>query len=322
MAAIEMRGVTKQYGDVTALSDLDLTVPEGAVYGFLGPNGAGKSTTIDILLDYVRPTAGEARVLEMDARREGESVRRRVGILPDGYRLYDRLTGRRHVEFVADSKGVTADVQGILERVGVADAADRRAGGYSKGMAQRLVLGMALVGDPDLLILDEPTTGLDPNGARAMREVVRAENDRGTTVFFSSHILGQVEAVCDYVGILQNGELVAEDSVEGLRDRLETDASMTVSLSAAPGDADRLAATVGDVDGVSSVRIDGETLTVACRDDAKMAALRAIERDGVTVADIQTADASLEDLFATVTGDRPATDDATPTAGQSGGDGE
>ena len=325
MAAIEVRGVTKRYGSVTALRDLDLTVEEGEVYGFLGPNGAGKSTTIDVLLDFVRPTDGRARVLGMDAREQGEAIRRRTGVLPDGYRVYDRLTGRRHVEFVAESKEVDADPAVLLDRVGIADAADRPAGGYSKGMAQRLVLAMALVGEPDLLVLDEPTTGLDPNGARRMRELVREENERGATVFFSSHILGQVEAVCDRVGILQGGELVAEDSVEGLRDRFETDASMTVELSAPPSEPDRLREAVDGVSGVSSVRVQAASVVVACRDDAKMAALHAVERFG-EIADIETAEASLEELFAEVTaGEEPAADagaDADTNEGAAAAGGE
>ena len=308
MAAIEVRGVTKQYGSVTALRDLDLTVEKGEVYGFLGPNGAGKSTTIDVLLDFVRPTDGRAQVLGMDAREQGEAIRQRTGVLPDGYRVYDRLTGRRHIEFVAESKEVDAEPAALLDRVGIADAADRPAGGYSKGMSQRLVLAMALVGEPDLLVLDEPTTGLDPNGARQMRELVREENERGATVFFSSHILAQVEAVCDRVGILQGGELVAEDSVEGLRDRFETDASMTVELSAPPSEPDRLREAVDGVSGVSSVRVEAASVVVACRDDAKMAALHAVERFG-EIADIETAEASLEELFAEVTtGEEPAAD--------------
>jgi ABC-2 type transport system ATP-binding protein len=309
MAAIDVQGVTKRYGSVTALQELDLTVEEGEVYGFLGPNGAGKSTTIDILLDFVRPTSGAVQVLGMDARERGAAVRQRTGVLPDGYRVYDRLTGRRHVEFVAESKAVEVDPVTLLDRVGIAEAADRQAGGYSKGMAQRLVLAMALVGEPDLLVLDEPTTGLDPNGARQMRELVREENERGATVFFSSHILAQVEAVCDRIGILQNGSLVAEDSVEGLRDRLETDASMTVTLSARPGEPDQLREAVGGAAGVSSVRLEGTRVVVACRDDAKMPALHAVERFG-EIVNVETAEASLEDLFAEVTSDGESTESA------------
>ena len=203
MAAIELSGVTKRFGDVVALRDLDMTVESGEIYGFLGPNGAGKSTTIDILLDFVRPTEGEVRVLGRDAGTDSVLIRERCGVLPEGFDTYDRLTARQHVRFAVESKGSGEDPDALLDRVGLSDAKGRKAGGFSKGMTQRLALAMALVGEPDLLILDEPSTGLDPNGAREMRTIVREEADRGATVFFSSHVLGQVEAVCDRVGILR-----------------------------------------------------------------------------------------------------------------------
>jgi ABC-2 type transport system ATP-binding protein len=294
MAAIELDGVTKHFGDVTAVSDLDLTVPEGEVFGFLGPNGAGKSTTINMLLDFVRPTAGEVRVLGLDAGAESVAVRRRTGVLPEGYDVYHRLTGRKHVEFAMRSKEVDGDPDAVLERVGIADAADRKAGGYSKGMRQRLTLGMALVGEPDLLILDEPSSGLDPGGAREMRDIVRAEADRGATVFFSSHVLGQVEAVCDRVGIMRAGELVAEDSIDGLREAVEGGETLVITVDAASED--DLAA-VRALDGVSNAATDGGTVTVTCDADAKTAVIGALEDAGVTVKDFQTEETSLEDLF-------------------------
>jgi len=214
MPAITVDNLTKSFGQTVALDDLSFRVEEGEVFGFLGPNGAGKSTTINIVLDFARPTAGEISVLGMDAQRYSRDIRQRTGVLPEGVELYDRLTARQHLEFAIDSKNADDDPEALLERVGLVDAIDRKAGGYSKGMAQRLMLAMALVGEPDLLILDEPSTGLDPNGAREMRDIVREESERGATVFFSSHIMEQVEAVCDRVGILRDGKMVAVDSVE------------------------------------------------------------------------------------------------------------
>ncbi|WP_313692622.1 ABC transporter ATP-binding protein [Halorarum halobium] len=294
MPAIELRGVTKRYGDVVAVRDLDLTVEEGTVYGFLGPNGAGKSTTINMVLDFVRPTEGSVEVLSRDAQAESVAVRRRTGVLPEGYDVYDRLTGRKHVEFAMRSKGVEGDPESLLERVGIADAADRKAGGYSKGMCQRLALGMALVGEPELLILDEPSSGLDPAGAKEMRDIVRTEADRGATVFFSSHVLGQVEAVCDRVGILREGELVAEDSIDGLRDAVGGEEQLVVTVDAASeDDVESLRA----LDGVSSASTDGGTVTVSCSSDAKTAVISTLEGEGVAVKDFSTEEASLEDLF-------------------------
>ncbi|QIO21079.1 ABC transporter ATP-binding protein [Haloarcula sp. JP-L23] len=300
MTAIELDGVRKEFGDVVALNGVDLTVEEGEVFGFLGPNGAGKSTTINILLDFVRPTAGSATVLGHDVNEESKAIRERIGVLPEGYDVYERLTGREHVEFVIESKNADDDPMALLERVGVADAADRRAGGYSKGMKQRLVLAMALVDEPDLLILDEPTTGLDPNGARKMRDLVREESERGATVFFSSHILGQVESVCDTVGILQDGELIAKDSVEGLRAAAQGDMKLVVTV----GDTDGLDAAVEDVRAlpeVSGVTMDTDRITVNCDGDAKMTVLNTFEESGVAVEDFETQEASLEDLFTAYT---------------------
>jgi ABC-2 type transport system ATP-binding protein len=326
MTAIELRGVRKEFGDVTAVRDLDLTVEDGEVYGFLGPNGAGKSTTIDMLLDLVRPTAGTVSVLGRDATGEGVAIRRRTGVLPDGFSVYDRLSGRKHVEFAIRSKEADDDPDALLERVGLLDDADRKAGDYSKGMRQRLALAMALVDDPDLLILDEPSSGLDPAGAKEMREIVRAESDRGATVFFSSHVLEQVDAVCDRVGILREGELVAEDSVEGLREAVGGEETLEISVGGASGadgagGADETAVeAVRAVEGVSRVDRDGDALVVSCADGAKTRVIAALEDAGVAVDDFHTREASLEDLFLAYTEGDAATsgeadaDEPTPDA--------
>jgi ABC-2 type transport system ATP-binding protein len=310
MVAIELGGVRKSYGDVVALRDLTLTVEAGEVFGFLGPNGAGKSTTIDILLDFVRPDTGDVRVLGRDARAESVAVRRRTGVLPEGFEVADRLTGREHAAFAVDSKEGTEDPLTLLERVGIADAADRKAGDYSRGMKQRLALATALAGDPELLILDEPTTGLDPNGARDLREVVRAENKRGTTVFFSSHVLEQVEAVADRVGILREGELVAEDSIEALRGTVAGGGAVTVETD---GLTEAATAAVEAVDGVNHVGADGRELSVSCDPDAKYPALRALAKNGVAIRDFTTQEQSLEDLFAAYTGARTGADSGEAT---------
>ncbi|MHB9287744.1 ABC transporter ATP-binding protein [Halobacteriales archaeon Cl-PHB] len=298
MAAIETADLVKQYGDVRALDGVDLTVEEGEIFGFLGPNGAGKSTTIDILLDFVRPTAGSASVLGMDAQAESTAIRQRTGVLPEGTHLYDRLTGRQHLDFVVESKGVDDDPQAILERVGIADAGDRKAGGYSTGMKQRLLLGMALVGDPDILILDEPSSGLDPAGVREIREIVREEASDGSTVFFSSHILSQVEAVCDRVGILRKGKVVAVDSVEGLREAADTDATLRVTVD---GALDGVLDDVRAIDGVSTVRQDGSDVVVQVDDGKKTQVLHVLEDAGVEVLDFETEETSLEELFLSYT---------------------
>jgi ABC-2 type transport system ATP-binding protein len=216
---IETDGVTKRYGDVRAVDGLGLTVERGETYGFLGPNGAGKSTTIGLVLDYLRPTSGAVRVFGRDPQHDAVEVRDRIGVLPDRFGLYEDRSARQHVAFVAETKRANDDPETLLERVGLGDAIDDDAGDFSSGMEQRLALAMALVGEPDLLVLDEPFSGLDPHGVRRVRDIVHEENERGATVFFSSHVLGQVELVCDRIGVLHDGRLVAEGTLDELRDR-------------------------------------------------------------------------------------------------------
>ena len=298
MAAIEIRGLTKRFDDVVAVDEIDLTIENGEIFGFLGPNGAGKSTTIDILLDFIRPTDGSVTVLGHDAQIEGEAVRQRTGVLPDAYHVYDRLTGRQHVDFATEMKGVDEDPAALLERVGIADAADRKAGGYSKGMRQRLVLAMALVGDPDLLILDEPSTGLDPNGARKMREIIREETDRGTTIFFSSHVMEQVEAVCDRVAIINRGQLVTVDTIDGLRDATESGETLYVYVSDL---SESVVEQVAGLEGVGSASIHEDRLRVTIDGAPKFDVLDAIDTEVTPVQDFSVVESSLEDLFVSYT---------------------
>jgi ABC-2 type transport system ATP-binding protein len=242
------------------------------------------------------------------------AVRERTGVLPEGFDVYDRLTGREHVEFAIESKGADDDPDALLRRVGLSESeAARPAGGYSTGMRQRLALAMALVGQPDLLILDEPSSGLDPAGAKEMREIVQAEVDRGATVFFSSHILGQVEAVCDRVAIMRDGTLVAQDTVEGLREAAGGEASLRVTV-ASPGAVDLAA--LETLEGVTSASLDGDVVTVSCADDAKTRVVGALEDAGAGVEDFETAESSLEDLFLYYTEDGGGT-----ASGNGGGSG-
>ena len=300
MPAITVDGLTKSYGRTLALEDLSFQVEEGEVFGFLGPNGAGKSTTINVILDFIRPTNGQVTVHGMDAQAYSRDIRARTGVLPEGVETYDRLTARQHLEFAIDSKGTTDDPKALLERVGMLDAVDKKAGGYSKGMSQRLMLAMALVGEPDLLILDEPSTGLDPNGAREMREIVREENARGATVFFSSHIMEQVEAVCDRVGILRDGEMVAVDTVEGLRDSAGGATTLRVTVDRIDDDALAAVRALSDVT-TATVEDQNPPVVVAQVDGSKTAVLGELEDRGIEVRDFSTREASLEDVFQSYT---------------------
>lgn len=316
MVAIRTTGLTKRYrggvlsSDVTAVNGLDLIVETGEVYGFLGPNGAGKSTTIDMLLDYGRPTAGTAEIFGRDVQADPEVISRRVGVLPEGYGLYDRLSGRRNIEFAISWQDASDDPARLLDRVGLdADDAARPVGEYSKGMAQRLALAMALVDDPDLLILDEPSSGLDPNGIRRLREIIREEADDGTTVFFSSHVLSQVEAVCDRVGILDDGELVAVDTVDGLRKAAGASSTLTLAMDDPPSPE-----SVRD-DGVSNVEVRGNQLRVTCTDSrAKARVITDLVARGHNPADVGSETASLEEIFGTYVEENRAAENADQPA--------
>ncbi|WP_255190604.1 ABC transporter ATP-binding protein [Natronobeatus ordinarius] len=311
MAAIQTRNLDRRFGDVTAIDGLDLEVQRGEVYGFLGPNGAGKSTTINVLLGFVAPTSGSGTVLGHDVETESLAVRQSTGVLPEDFDVYDRLTARKHVQFAIDTKGADDDPNELLERVGLSDAADRKAGGFSTGMAQRLALAMALAGEPDLLILDEPSSGLDPNGAREMRRIVLEEVDRGATVFFSSHIMEQVEAVCDRVGIMREGRLVAEDTIEGLKAQFDADSRLVVTVDAVD---ESVLSAVRSLEGISEVFADGSDVVAVLEDSRRKAAVvTAIEEAGADIQDFTSKEASLEDLFAALTtGDRSRSEPTDP----------
>ncbi|WP_254832239.1 ABC transporter ATP-binding protein [Haloglomus salinum] len=312
MVAIETESLTKQYGSVTAVRSLDLTVERGEVFGFLGPNGAGKSTTIDLLLGFAAPSDGTVRVLGRDPHAAPRAVRERVGVVAEGTGFYGRATARDHVRLAIEMQRADDDAEALLERVGIADAADRAVDGFSTGMRQRLALALALVNEPDLLVLDEPLAGLDPEGARRVRQVVREERDRGAAVFLSSHITGQVETLCDRLGVLHGGELVAVDTVAGLRERLDGRAEHVVVATAVPEGVDLSAR-----DGVVRAARDEGRVRVRCADAAVTGpVVTDLTAAGATVTRVGPAGASLERLFVELTGGAAA-ESGPPESGPS-----
>jgi ABC-2 type transport system ATP-binding protein len=229
---IRTRGLTKRYGGVAAVDGLDLEVERGELYGFLGPNGAGKTTTIRMALGLIHATSGSVELL-------GEPVSidqgplSRVGALVEEPAFWRYLSGRRNLEYFAraggrgdDTRRRVSRVDDCLATVGLGEAADKRVKAYSQGMRQRLGIAQALLGEPELLILDEPTNGLDPAGMREVRQLLRRLVDGGTTVFVSSHLLSEVEAICDRVGVMAQGRIVAQGApgtLRGVADRLRVE---------------------------------------------------------------------------------------------------
>jgi ABC-2 type transport system ATP-binding protein len=220
--AIELRGLTRRFGDTLALDDVDLVVRPGLVFGFLGRNGAGKTTALRILSGLARPTGGTAHVLGHDVTRASDVVRARIGFLPDVPGFYPWMTAREYLQFAGklfglDSVTLAARTDALLEMAGLASVTTR-VGGYSRGMKQRLGIAQSLINAPSLLMLDEPTSALDPIGRREVLEMVASLRGR-TTVFFSTHILADVERVCDAVAILEQGRVVASGTVDDLTAR-------------------------------------------------------------------------------------------------------
>jgi ABC-2 type transport system ATP-binding protein len=241
VAAIELRGLVKDFSvglrglKLRAVDQLDLRVEPGQVYGLLGPNGSGKSTTIKMVLGLLEPTAGECRVFGVPGARV--EARRNVGYLPESPYFYRHLTGRELVRFYGRMCGVEkrlllSRIDETLAVVGMSEAAERRVGTYSKGMLQRIGLAQALVHDPRLLILDEPTAGVDPVGSAAITELILKLKERGKTVLITSHLLGQIEDICDRVAILDRGKLILEGAVQDLIGRADRQALVVEALPA------------------------------------------------------------------------------------------
>jgi ABC-2 type transport system ATP-binding protein len=287
---IETEALTKRYGESVAVDDLALRVRRGEVYGFLGPNGAGKTTTLRMLLGLVRPTAGRATVLDAPA---GERLGR-IGAMVEAPAFYPYLSGRDNLRALAGHAGVARGrIDVVLDEVRLLDRAGDRVAGYSLGMKQRLGVAAALLKDPELLILDEPTNGLDPSGMAEMRALIRSLGQSGRTVVLSSHLMGEVEQVSDRVGVIRAGTLVAEGTVDELRGRAG------LRVRAQPLEAAR--ALLARHPGVESVvRSDG---ALAVSADPGLAAdlNRALVTAGVAVSELTTAQSSLEDVFFALT---------------------
>lgn len=302
-AAVRALGLTKRFGRRAAVDGIDLEVPTGAVYGFLGPNGSGKTTTIRMLLGLVRPTSGSVEVLGGAIPDPSGEVLPRVGALVEGPGFHPYLTGtanlRRLDDADASADGATSTrrIGEALERVGLGAAAGKKYRHYSLGMKQRLAIAAALLAPRDLLVLDEPTNGLDPQGTREVRTLVSGLAQQGVTVLVSSHLLSEVEQVCTHLGIMNAGRLVAQGPVHELQASQSAEVVVTTSQPAA-------AAEVLRRRGVTAVRSgDGRARGIPAGSDAGPELVRALVAAEVPVAGFSLSAPSLEDLFVQLTGE-------------------
>jgi ABC-2 type transport system ATP-binding protein len=301
---IDVQHLTKRYGDFTAVDDISFQARPGEILGFLGPNGAGKTTTLRVLTGYMPPTSGTVIVAGHDVEVESLPARAAVGYLPESVPLYPDMTVRGYLDFVADLRRIPSRrvrVMEMIARVGLEARADSLIRNLSRGMRQRVGLAQALVHDPPVLILDEPTVGLDPHQVVEVRELVGAlGQDR--TVMLSTHILSEAEQVCDRVLIIQQGRIVAEGQPDTLRDQLQRGARILLRLEDAP-DAPTVIRLLREVPGVAAVEATPEGFLVeqARGVDARGALSAAAIRAGWSVIELRPAAGSLEDVFLEVT---------------------
>jgi ABC-2 type transport system ATP-binding protein len=300
--AIETDGLTKRFGGVAVVDDLGLRVPAGSVFGFLGPNGSGKTTSIRLLLGLISPAAGDWRLLDEPMPQTSDRVLPRVGALIEGPAFYPWLSGRQNLARI-DAAGRDGQrstrrrrIEEALARVGLSAAADKKYKAFSLGMRQRLGLAATLLRPRALLILDEPTNGMDPQGTREIRHLIRDLAVEGTTVFLSTHLLAEVEQICTHVGVMSLGRLVMQGPLEEMRAggsaqlRVETE-----QLSTAAGVLDRM--------GLIAVTVEGNVVTAVLDGHRAEDCCRALVEAGVGVRSLTTTRPSLEDSFVALTGE-------------------
>jgi ABC-type multidrug transport system ATPase subunit len=299
---IEFEGVVKRFGHRTVLDDLSFTVPEGSVVGLLGPNGAGKSTAMRVLLGLQRATAGHARILGHEAgSREFREATRKAGVIIEAPPLYKNVSAMVNLEIRVASMGLStndAEVREILNRVGIAERADDKVGSFSLGMRQRVGIALALVGDPSIVILDEPTNGLDPEGAVEVRNLIRSLPKRGATTLLCTHRLAEIEATCDYVVVLQDGRLITQGTLD---DVISDAAGGGLVIGVAGEELERATAIVAGL-GLGETKLDGGAITTATVPDDPSVVTRALAEQGIYLRELEVRQATLEQAFLQLTG--------------------
>ena len=295
-AAIEVDGLVKRYGSLAAVDGIDFKVPSGKVFSFLGPNGAGKTTTTEILEGLRRATTGNVRVLGLDPWDDGVALHRRIGVIPQDFRFFDKITPKEAIEYYRALFGTKVDPTALLERVALADKANSRFDTLSGGQKQKLGLALALTNEPEICFLDEPTTGLDPTARRAIWAVIRTLKQQGCTVFLTTHYLEEAELLADQVAIIHHGKIIASGSPTEIIHQHGKPARMTVEASPA------LAAYLRMNLGSEAVEEDGKvSVTLAEKGDA-LKVLTAIEASGLPWSSFATTQDTLEDVFVRLVG--------------------
>lgn len=301
-AVIETVGLTKKYGDLTAVDHLDLTVYQGEVFGLLGPNGAGKTTTTLMLLGLTEPDEGHAFINGMDCTRDALSVKKTVGYLPDNVGFYATMTGRENLRFMGRLNGLSGEelearIDELLLRVNMTEAADKKTGAYSRGMRQRLGIADVLMKDPAIIIMDEPTLGIDPEGVRELMWLIRdlAERDK-RTILLSSHQLHQVQQVCDRMGIFVQGNMIACGTLEELGSQINHDGVHTLELSVYP-DNIRVQQILHAQKGVLDITRNSDLYIIHSAFDLRRALAKELADQGYTIMHLRQAGSDLDEIY-------------------------
>jgi ABC-2 type transport system ATP-binding protein len=303
---IETRQLVKKYENEAVVDSLDLAVYQGEIFGFLGPNGAGKTTTMKMLLGLVHPTSGTGTVAGHDIVREVLEVRRNCGVLPDPAGFYDNLTARQNLKFYGRLYGLKGDdlrsrVEATLELVGLQDAKDKKIGKFSKGMKQRFGVAQAIVHDPPVLMFDEPTAGIDPQGAEDFRVLMRRLRDQGKTIFLTSHIMPEVEAICNRIGIIVGGRMDICGRVDELVDHYAQRQGYRLKLCVRHADEMALFRLLKSIDGVYSVAKDDGTFVIDASQEVSEHVSRAVSRSLGIVTLLESYRPTLNEIFLEVT---------------------
>jgi len=303
---IETHDLTKVYGtgrkSVTAVDHENLRVKKGSIFGILGPNGAGKTTLIMMLTGFTLPTSGTAKVLGYDIIKESLQIRKSVGLLPEGLGFYDHLTARQNLSYITALNDIPRDerdrrVEETLKIVGLDEFEDRKVGGFSRGMKQRLAIAQTLIKDPEILIFDEPTAGVDPEGARAFRDMASKLNEeQNKTIVICTHLLYEVGPLCTDIAIMNKGRFVVQGNVQEIAERMMAEEGYTIQVEAR-GEIEALVTKLKGLTGITSLGVKGDIITIKAARDVRPEIVRRTAMDGLEVLSIRRVEPSLEDLF-------------------------
>ena len=312
---IELVDLTKKYGSNTVVDKLNLTISKGEVFGLLGPNGAGKSTTILMIMGLTEPDSGSVKVCGIDSTRNPIEVKKKVGYLPEDVGFYDDYNGLENLIYTARLNGFSGyeakeKAEQLITRIGLSDDIKKKTGKYSRGMRQRLGLADVLIKNPEVIILDEPTLGIDPTGVKEFLElIVQLSKEEGITVLFSSHQLYQVQQVCDRVGLFVSGKLLAEGNIQALSQKLFSDSAYIIeagiskpekniqSRTLKPESADRVAEMLQDIEGVITVKAKKEMFQIECSSDLTPRIARAVIESGADLSYLNVKKYGLDDIY-------------------------